>query len=85
MWFILLFAICGLAIPIAIEIHVRGKDNILTRSGSDLAQSTLGRKLAWITGSTASWINALVALVILFTFGWAAFWLLSWILGLVFF
>lgn len=83
MWFVLLFAICCLAIPIALEIHVRGKDNILTRSGSDLAQSAVGRRLGLITRASASWLNALAALAILFTFGWAVLWLLSWILGLV--
>jgi hypothetical protein len=84
MWFILLFAICGLAIPIALEIHIRGKDNILTRSDSDLARSAVGRKLAQATGATASWINSLVALAVLFMLGWAALQLLSWLLGLVF-
>jgi len=84
MWFILLFAICGLAVPIALEIHVRGKDNILTRSGSDLARSAIGRKLARTTGVTAAWINSLVALAALFALGWVALRLLSWLFGLVF-
>ncbi|MBN8801051.1 hypothetical protein [Stenotrophomonas acidaminiphila] len=84
MWFILLFAVCGLAVPIALEIHVRGKDNILTRSGSDLARSAIGRKLARATGVTAAWINSILALAALFALCWAAFRLLSWLLALVF-
>ena len=84
MWFILLFAICGLAIPIALEMHVRGSDNILTRSSRDLARSAVGRRVSRISGATAGWANSLVALAFLFFLAWAALSVLSWLLGLIF-
>lgn len=84
MWFILLFAVCGLAIPIALEIHVRGANNILARSGEDLARSAVGQKLTRATGATVGWANSLLALAVLFLLGWAALQFLSWLLGLVF-
>ncbi len=42
MWFILLFAASTLIIPIAFEIHYKGRDNILTRSGKELLE------LGWV-------------------------------------
>lgn len=84
MWFILLFAVCGLAIPIALEIHTRGSDNILTRSSRDLARSTVGRQVVRITGATSGWANSLVALAVLFLLVVVGLRVLSWLLGLVF-
>lgn len=66
MWFILLFAFCGLAIPIAFEIHVRGRDNILTRSGQELIDSSVGRRVTRLFGITTGWLYSLVALALLF-------------------
>ena len=45
MWFILLFAACTMAIPIAFEIHYKGSDNILNRSGREILNRS-GQKLS---------------------------------------
>ena len=45
MLFILLFAFCALAIPIAFEIHAKGSDNILNRSIKELANSEFGKRV----------------------------------------
>ena len=84
MWFILLFAICGLAIPVVLEIYVRGDDNILSRSGSDLARSTLARNLTRVTGITVGWVTSLVVLVFVFVLFRILIWFLLWLLGLFF-
>jgi hypothetical protein len=41
MWFILLFAACTTALPIVLEVHYKGSDNILTRSGEEIRRSRL--------------------------------------------
>jgi hypothetical protein len=84
MWFILLFALCGLAIPIAIEIHARGRDNILARSSRDLIRSRAGKALGELLGQTYGWLHSLVALTLLFLFAWGVLRLASWLLGLIF-
>lgn len=92
MLFIFLFAICGLAIPIALEVHVRGDNNILTRAGLELAHTTMGRRVGRIPGAAAEWANSLVALALLFLaamallfiLGWGALSVLSWLLRLLF-
>jgi hypothetical protein len=67
-WFILLFTICALAIPIAMEIHVKGSDNILTRSGQELLRSRAVRRVAGLLGLTRDWIFATLTVVAMIVF-----------------
>ena len=84
MWFILLFTVCALAIPIAIEIHVKGSDNILSRSGKELLQSPVGKEMKRWFRLTKDWTYSLFALGLLFAIAVIAFKLLAWLLRLVF-
>jgi tetrahydromethanopterin S-methyltransferase subunit F len=82
MWFILLFAFCGLGISIAFEIHIKGRDNILTRSGQELINSSTGRHATRLFGITTGWLYSLVALALLFLLASLAFNLLLLLFGL---
>lgn len=84
MWFVVLFAVCGLAIPIALEIHARGRDHILTRSSQDLVRSRAGRALATLLGQGVGWIHSLAALAVLFLLLAGFLKLAAWLLGLIF-
>jgi len=84
MWFILLFTVCALAIPIALEIHVKGSDNIISRSGEELLHSRVGKTLGRLFGLTKDWAYSLFALGMLFAFAVIAFKLLPWLWRLIF-
>ncbi len=64
MWFILIFALSTLAIPIAFEIHHRGRDNILTRSGEELLRLSWVRGVSRFFGEVRAWTVAVVVMVI---------------------
>lgn len=84
MWFIILFAVCCLAIPVSLEIHARGHDNILVRSGRDLADTRLGLLIKVVLGQTISWIHSLAALSLIVAVGWVSMRLAAWLLRAIF-
>jgi len=84
MWFILLFTLAALAIPIALEIHVKGSDNIVNRAGKEILASPIGQRLRRVPGATKAWASALLALILLLVLGLLALRLLGWLLSLLF-
>ncbi|KPC53734.1 hypothetical protein [Amantichitinum ursilacus] len=84
MWFILLFMLVGFAIPLAAEIHVKGRDNLLTRMGEQIVHSDAGERVRQTVGIGASWVYGAGLLLL----GTAAVVLvlrvLGWVLRLVF-
>ena len=49
MWFILVFALSGLALQIGFEIAKSGADNILTRSGEEIRSSKMAAHFRRLT------------------------------------
>ena len=85
MWFILLFTVAALAIPIALEIHVKGSDNIVNRAGKEILASPIGQRLRRVPGVAKDWVSALLAVALLLGLGLLAFPLLGWLLSRLFF
>ena len=87
MWFILLFALSALAIPVALEVSLKGSDNILSRSGAELVDSELGRRIARTFGLTKGWVYGVALLSVISIVLYGVFWLvmfLVWVVGLFF-
>jgi hypothetical protein len=84
MFYVLLFVICTLAIPIAFEIHYKGSDNILNRAGKELLEKDLVRKSMAFTGEMRAWAAAVWLLLITFFVIVLILRVLSWLLGSLF-
>lgn len=84
MWFILLVAACVMAIPIAFEVHYKGPDNILARSGKEFIESRVLRRVRGLLGAlgaSAVIVGVLVVGWFFIVFAWT---FLAWLLHLVF-
>jgi hypothetical protein len=65
MAFVISFVLLTLALPLIIEVHKKGSDNILTRSGKEIIESK-------ILVSTVSIIKIGLGSFLIFAFGGAA-------------
>jgi hypothetical protein len=65
MWFIVLVAVCAIAIPISMEIHAKGSDNILSRCGNELMKMAGSHELAGNFGTVWSGLVTIIAFIAL--------------------
>jgi hypothetical protein len=84
MWFVLLFTVFAMAIPIALEIYVKGSDNILSRSGKEISEWPLIVKFRKVFGSTKKWVYSLVMLGLFLIVATIVFQILAWLVYLIF-
>jgi hypothetical protein len=84
MWFILLVAACVMSIPIAFEIHHKGSDNILVRTGKEILDAPLLKNFRGLferLGASALTVIFLFTAWIIIVLAWKV---VSGILGLLF-
>lgn len=84
MLLILLLTACVMAIPIAFEIHYKGSDNLLVRTGKEILEApslSRFRDLLEKLGATVLALIALCGAGIALVIAWKV---VSWILNLLF-